>query len=92
MKATEFFAEMIVELEKVGSYSPSGLDPAVMFRELRAFFEVARATRRQRAGNDPGPARQLVAPQWIMYDDGIGTSVGNPAYFVAFSRLHEQDW
>lgn len=88
----EFYQSLMEPLERAGYYYPNGLTPKTYFEATAKALEVVAATRRARAGEDLGPARQLCPPQWILYDSGIGTAAGFPSYFVAYQTLHQRDW
>lgn len=80
------------ELRKASLYPHATFDPAFMFTELGNAMSVARSVKDRYAlvDNMEG-AQQYVAPQWMIYDWGLGAWEGLQPYYIDRAGLRSGD-
>lgn len=92
---TEEFTVRLGDLLQRSALRPSvgDFDPMLMFVELSHLMVLADRLIAQRAIVDNVTGiEQYFAPQWILTDTQLDTTLGNPPYQILLTRLKEMDW
>ncbi|MGC5585640.1 hypothetical protein ACPYOC_14955 [Ornithinimicrobium sp. W1665] len=88
----QFMFRVAEELRKSSLYPRATFDPALVFTELGNALSVARSVKdRYALVDNMERAQQYVAPQWMIYDWGLGAWEGLQPYYIDRASLRSPD-